>query len=288
VYYIHYFNRLTPLPDAKDIQLVKGFFEGGEALNMHLHSVAVTLGNGRQIVLRSVQSLHSGYQLDQSAMDAMVDLFTARDLQLCEAHTQVNEKLRGYIKRVRSQFLNSEVSKVLFDGTISLESMLQHHLVVELVNSKSFLTCYRTVIPYFWIAKSEWVLAIIDTATSSVHFVHPFYDISISTLISSDERSTLNVFLKDKIESILQNSTVEEYVPDKWTFHMNIEENGRVTVVNGIRTAVYNANDSGLYVLYAMECDFFDTPIFAPDITHWSNFRTRMAYCLLSKQLLLF
>ena len=277
---------MTPLPDAKDIRLVKGFFDGGESLNLHLHSVAVTLGNGREIVLKTVQSLHTGYQLEKPAMDAMIDLFAARDMQLCEAHTQVNEKLRGYIKRERSQFLNSDVSDVLFDGTISIGSVLQHPLILEMVNSKSFITCYRTMIPYFWSAKSEWVLTIIDTATSSVHFVHPFYDSAISTLITSDERSALNFFMKDKIESILQNSTIEDYVPGKWTFHMNIEENGRVTVINDVRTVVYNANDSGLYILYAMECDFFDSPIFAPDLTHWSNFRTRMAYCLLSKQLL--
>ena len=86
------------------------------------------------------------------------------------------------------------------------------------------------MIPYFWSAKSEWVLAIIDTATSSVHFVHPFYDSAISTLITSDERSALNFFMKDKIESILQNSTIEDYVPGKWTFHMNIKENGRVSL----------------------------------------------------------
>ena len=279
-------NRLTPLPDANDIRLVKGFFDGGEPLNLHLHSIAVTLGNGQEIVLKSVQSLHSMYQVDKLAMDAMVYLFAARDLQLCEAHTQVNEKLRGYIKRERSQFLNSEISVVLFDGAISIESMLQHPIILEQVNSKSFLVSYRTVIPYFWSAKSEWVLAIIDTATSSVQFVHAFYHSAISTLVTSDERSALNVFLKDRIESMLKNSTVGEYVSTKWTFHMSIEVNGRVTVINDVRTVVYNANDSGLYILFAMECDFFDSPIFAPDRTHWSNFRTRMAYCLLSKQLL--
>ena len=192
----------------------------------------------------------------------------------------------GYIKRERSQFLNSEISNILFDSAISIESMLQHPIILEQVNSKSFLLSYRTVIPYFWSAKSEWVLAIIDTATSSVQFVHAFYDSAISTLISSDERSALNVFLKERIESILQISTVGEYVPSKWTFHMSIEVNGRVTVINDVRTVVYNANDSGLYILFATECDFFDSPIFAPDRTHWSNFRTRMAYCLLSKQLL--
>jgi hypothetical protein len=169
---------LTPLPDVKDIRLVKGFFDGGESLNFHLHSVAVTLENGREIVLKTVQSLHTGYQLEKPAMDAVINLFAARDVQLCEAHTQVSEKLRGYIKRERSQILNSDVSDVLFDGTISIGSVLQHPLILEMVNSKYFITCYWTMIPYFWSAKSEWVLATIDTATSSVHFVHPFIVLS--------------------------------------------------------------------------------------------------------------
>lgn len=266
--------------------MVNGFFQGGESLNLHLHSRAVTLGNGSEVVLKSVQSLHSGYCCDQSVMDAMLYLFAARDLQLCEAHTQVNEKLRGYVRRERSQFLSSEISGVLFDGTASMESILQHPILVEIINLKSFITFYRTVIPYFWSSKNEWVLTIIDTVTSSVHFLHPFYDLSISALITSDERHALNLFLKDRIASILQTTTGLDYLPGKWTFHMGIEENGRVTVINGVRTVVHNMKDSGLYVLYAMECDYFDTPIFAPDPVHWSNFRTRMAYCLLNKQLL--
>jgi hypothetical protein len=41
---------------------------------------------------------------------------------------------------------------------------------------------------------------------------------------------------------------------------MSMEVNGRVTVINDVRTVVYNANDSGLYILFAMECDLFDSP----------------------------
>jgi len=117
-------------------------------------------------------------------------------------------------------------------------------------------------------------------------FCTSIYSAISTLLITSDELSALNFFMKDKIESILQNSTIEDYVPGKWTFHMNIEENGRVTAINDVRTVVYNANDSGLYILYAMGYDFFNSPIFAPDLSQWSNFRTRLAYCLLSKQLL--
>ena len=286
-YYIYYIiNRLTPLVDANDIRLVKGFFEGGEPLNLHLHSPAVSLGNNLEIVVKSVQSLHLGYKIDHVAMDAMIYLFGARDLQLCDAHKQVNEKLRGYVQRERSQFLGSEISNLLFDGTASMESILQHPKILDIVTSKSVTTCYRTVIPYFWSTRGEWVLAIIDTVTSSVHFIHPFYASDITAPISSDERSALNIFLKDKIEQVLRKTIGDEYVPGKWTFYMNIEENGRVFVINDTRTVVYNATDSGLYVLFAMECDYFDSPVYAPDPTHWTNFRTRMAYCLLNKQLL--
>ena len=275
--------RLSIVPDANDVRLVKGFFEGGESLNLHLHSHAVTLGNGLEIVVKNVQSFQQGYRFDVAAMDAMVYLFNARDLQLFEAHTQVNEKLRGYTKREQSQYVSSDVSRVLFDQTLSLESILHHPTVLEIINSKSFIKFYRTVIPFFWI--DEWILIIIDTITYSVHFLHPLYSNDITNPSTSDERYTLNVFLKGHIEAILQTSTGEEYTSGKWKFHLSLEEPGRVTVIDGTQTFVYNNEDSGLYVLFAMECDYFDSPIFAPDQTHWSNFRTRMAYCLLNRQL---
>ena len=276
--------RLTLLADANDVRLVRGFFEGGESLNLHLHSHAVTLDNGAEIVVKNVQTLQLGYRLDIATMDAMVYLFNSRDVQLCEAHTQVNEKLRGYIKRDQSQYLNSKVSHVLFDESLPIDSKLQHPTVLEIINSKSFLKCYRTVIPFFWI--DEWILVIIDTMTYTVHFVHPLYSTGIRDPSTADERCTVNVFLKGIIEAILQTSTGEGYISGKWTFYLSLEENGRATVINSIRTVVYDTEDSGLYVLFAMECDYFDSSMFAPDCIHWSNFRTRMAYCLLNKQLL--
>ena len=78
-------------------------------------------------------------------MDAMVYLFAARDLQLCDAHKQVNETLRGYVQRGRSQFLGSEISNVLFNGTTSMESILQHPKILKIITSKSISTCYRTI-----------------------------------------------------------------------------------------------------------------------------------------------
>ena len=253
-------------------------------MNLHLHSHAVTLGNGVEIVVKNVQSFQQGYRLDVTAMDAMIYLFNARDSQLLEAHTQVNEKLRGYTRREQSQYISSDVSRVLFDQTSSVESMLHHPTVLEIINSKSFITYYRTVIPFFWV--DEWILIIIDTITYSVHFVHPLYSNDITNPSTSDERCALNVFLKGHIEAILQTSTGVEYTSGKWKFYLSLEENGRVTVIDGTQTVVYNNEDSGLYILFAMECDYFDSPIFAPDHTHWSNFRTRMAYCLLNRQLL--
>ena len=225
-------------------------------MNLHLHSHAVTLGNGIEIVVKNVQSFQQGYRLDVTAMDAIT----------------------------QSQYISSDVSRVLFDQTSSVESMLHHPTVLEIINSKSFITYYRTVIPFFWV--DEWILIIIDTMTYSVHFVHPLYSNDITNPSTSDERCALNVFLKGHIEAILQTSTGVEYTSGKWKFHLSLEENGRVTVIDGTQTVVYNNEDSGLYILFAMECDYFDSPIFAPDHTHWSNFRTRMAYCLLNRQLL--
>ena len=129
--------RLTLLADAKNVRLVSGFFEGGESLNLHLHSHAVTIDNGVEIVVKNVQSLQVGYRLlDIATMDAIVYLFNSRDVQLCEVHTQVNEKLRGYMKRDQSQYLHSKVSHVLFDESLPIDSKLQHPTVLEIINSK--------------------------------------------------------------------------------------------------------------------------------------------------------
>ena len=53
----------------------------------------------------------------------------------------------------------------------------------------------------------------------------------------------------------------------------------------GMNRKVAARNDSGIFVLYAMECDYFDAPIFA-DPQDWVNIRRKLAYSLLRKQLL--
>ena len=44
--------------------------------------------------------------------------------------------------------------------------------------------------------------------------------------------------------------------------------------------------DSGIYITYAIECDYFDAPIFA-EPQDWVHFRNRLAYCILKKEFLL-
>ena len=49
---------------------------------------------------------------------------------------------------------------------------------------------------------------------------------------------------------------------------------------------VSNVPDSTIYILYAMECDNYDTPIFADD-QDWPNIRRKFTYSLINNQLLL-
>ena len=44
-----------------------------------------------------------------------------------------------------------------------------------------------------------------------------------------------------------------------------------------------NHVDSGLYVLYAIECDYYDCPIFATTPEDFYNIRMKLSHCLLYK-----
>ena len=53
-----------------------------------------------------------------------------------------------------------------------------------------------------------------------------------------------------------------------------------------ISLSVTDRNDSGIYVSYAMECDYFDLPIYGELSSDLLNLRKKLAYWLLKQQLL--
>ena len=54
---------------------------------------------------------------------------------------------------------------------------------------------------------------------------------------------------------------------------------------SGMFGKVALSTDSGIYLTYAIECDYFDAPIFA-DTQGWSLIRQKMAYCVLNQEIL--
>jgi len=282
---------LSPILDAREVQTVQGMFAGGEPLNLHLHSHAVTIGDdesGISVNVRSVQSLCSGYICEDIAMEAIILLFNSRDKAICGAYKEVNENKVGYIPRVSSVYISIKLSKILFESNnVSLDSLLQHPLVIELVSSKTLLLQYRTVIPFFWSLFQEWVLIILESTTKRIQVIFPRYHSSIGCPTTADDRVTLNTVIREVLLKIIQHSDSESFVDSSWAFVYSDPEdvNDKLLLVGDAQTVVYDRKDSGVFVLYAMETDYFNAPFYAPERRDWDNFRIRIAYCLLSKQL---
>ena len=277
--------------DAKEIQTVQGMFAGGEPLNLHLHSNAVTIGDEENTVdinVRSVQSLCSGYSVENPAMEAIIQLFNSRDKSICEAYKEVNEKKIGYIPRMRSLYISINISTILFNSNdASLDELVQIPVVAGLISNRSIVSNYRTVIPYFWSLHQQWIVIIIDSITKRILILYPRYDQSIRCPSTSDSRVALNSAIKEVISKLIQLSDNENYVETDWIYQYSDPEdsNDKVLLIGESHTTVFHANDSGIFVLYAMETDYFNAPFYAPEKLDWDNFRIRLAYCLLSKQL---
>ena len=277
--------------DANEIQTVQGMFAGGEALNLHLHSNAVTIGdeeNTIDINVRSIQSLCSGYSVEHPAMEALIQLFNSRDLSICDAYKEVNEKKIGYMPRVRSLYLSAKISTVLFNSNdVPLDELLQNPIVAGIISSRSLVSHYRTVIPFLWSLHQQWIVVILDSITKRILILYPRYDQSIRCRSTSDSRVALNSVIKEVLSKIIQLSDTANYVETDWIFQYSDPEdiNDKIQLVGESLTTVFHANDSGIFVLYAMETDYFNAPFYAPEKIDWDNFRIRLAYCLLSKQL---
>ena len=118
-------------------------FAGGEARQLTPEHDAVKMTLHLVIKVRDIQSFQAGALLSKNCMDAMMMLFTERDGQLNAAHKLVNLKKKGYVERIKSQHIQSEVADLLFQFT---SPCFDDPKLVLLAQSLS--TNYRTTIPY--------------------------------------------------------------------------------------------------------------------------------------------
>ena len=187
-------------------------------------------------------------------------------------------------------FILSSVSDKLFSSMHSIDHIIQDSDVRQVVQDVSIIYSHRVIIPFFWEEKQEWLLIIIDNSSSSVHIIYTAYESVSLSKSNNKDRSSLSNYLSVRIKSILQelksfHALASASMPNDWLFlycdpfsatiqNLNRTPNGRSGVVKV-------TNDSGIYVSYAIECDYYDAPLFAEN-TDWTNFRKKIAYCILN------
>lgn len=87
---------------------------------------------------------------------------------------------------------------------------------------------------------------------------------------------------------------IEQQPPIPWTFVNYFNSATEDQPVDSQRRIPLTHNHgvpekaaSGIYIIYFVECDYFDAPIFAPLDMDWINIRRTLAYCIINEQLLL-
>ena len=318
-----FLSRLSDDFDHEQSTYIQRIFEGGEALHLNSSSPLVTIGV-IVLTIETLRSFSSAHLLLPKAMDALMELCRDRDKQLCEAHKIVNERKQGYIPRLETLYLKSNVANILFSNEISISAAISSLDLSTLFNERAFTSHYRILIPYFWSSKKEWILVIADNFTREIHIVFTKYsnvELYASTL---DEREALTVFLSERLlevlayaytlgtllirpveeEEIDERAEIDEgnqdpvtatapptvlATPQAWKVICQQPEKTIPMHCNRTPQAmkdchVSSQEDSGIYIAHAIECDYFDAPIYAQE-GDWTTIRKRFAYCILSNQL---
>ena len=311
------YYRLDSVTDADDLQLIRDLFAGGESRRMSLTSIAVRIeDNLSQHLADTFQSLQSGIHnvsvsvfqtfqagnlISKEGMDAVLQLFINRDQQMCEAYTQVNEKKPGYVQRSESFYIKSKLSDILMREQ-SVESMLADPSIAFCIQKQLFVKAYRCIIPILLEHKNEWILIIFDPSTRSVHTIYPKYTADVLQGSSGDERVSNSIFLRDKLNAILSaaSSPALQATPDanivSWQFYCiynstgvndTLKDNVNHRTPTGMDCGVSQHNDSGIYILHVMECDYYDCPVFNTIADDWNIIRMKISHCILNKQLII-
>jgi hypothetical protein len=211
---------------------------------------------------------------------------------------KVNEKKIGYILRQESYFVSSKIASILFAADTSMEGTIAHPLVQSLIRSATFLTKYRIVIPFFWSCMKEWMLVIMDTYLKHIYLIYTRYTSPVG-LSSSEDRLNLNESIVKKLQRILKESAVpigqenleQNSSPSSWKVFYHDPDIPLASIQLGCnRTprnlpgSVSKQEDSGIYIAYAIDCDYYDCPIYATE-EDWVNIRRNIAYYVLNTHL---
>ena len=195
----------------------------------------------------------------------------------------------------------SEVANILF-SELTIDVTLRHNSVQLLANTGTLLTAHRTIIPYYWSAKMEWLVVIVDNSMKEIHIVYPRYVSPIEAAISALDRDKQNQLIVTKIKAVLdisvmpatQMATAAEKTNSmslSWKIICSDPEVATINIPKAcsrtpchMEGCINNKQDSGLYISYAIECDYYDVPIYA-NLDDWENFRLKLVYYLLNNDL---
>ena len=182
---------------------------------------------------------------------------------------------------------------------------------------------YKIVIPFFWAVKAQWLLFTVESRNNQIHFVFPKFTDPQLSQSNADNRANLTldrlaavIAEADKIAPDLEapknnepaiSATATADVaptiePRRWTV-VSQDPEARISaschrapahsilttiscILHLLPGCVVNPVDSGIYIAYAIKCDWFDAPIFAQD-ADWESLRINFAYWVLNSQLLL-
>ena len=293
--------------------------------NLNPNSIIVTVNNKYPIDVKCIQSFNINQQLSEKAMDAFLELCVLRDAQLVTAYNEVNHDKAGFVPRLGCMYLLSTFAILLMQPDVSVEQFLNYDLVQGLIRKQAYQISYRSVIPLFWKGDpNEWFLIIVDSSNHSVNFIFTKYSAVIDSQICDDAKAALCVDLKEKLSGLLSaqptpptptptppTTTIITTDADEgqqlidhhqqptiiiqWTFINHFSSTGTDDLHTDphrrIPLSHYHCVSEktalGIYIMYSIECDYFDTPIFAPLETDWLNIRRNLAYCIINEQLML-
>ena len=249
------------------------------------------------VTVQMFQSFQAGEVVSNDAMDSILQLFINRDQQMCNAYLQVNEKKPGYVQLSKSMYIKSCFSTKLMRDE-SVEAMLEDPSIASCIQKQFLLK--PSPLPMYYAStlgnKNEWILIVIDPALHSVQIIiYPQYSGNVLQASSGDERVANNsIVLKDKLFAILSASdlAVQSHPnPEQWLFFYYIYNSAGTNnilkndtnhrIPDGMDCGLVNHVDSGLYVLYAIECDYYDCPIFATTPEDFYNVCMKLSHCVL-------
>jgi hypothetical protein len=263
-------------------------------------SVVVTIDD-TPILVKSIATLKKGKIMDNIIMNALMQLNKARDELVCSAY-KVNEGKPGYVPRKPCSYIRSEVANILFSSELSVEETLENPAVQLFGNSGTLLTSYRTIIPYYWKDHKEWMLVIVDSSAKEIHIVYTRYlrpelsGINAELKESQNQQivSKLTALLSNSVEPVVEGATAAQrshFVNRSWSIIYVSPDIDSENIPKSYNRTPCHMNcglgvkqDSGLFIAHAIECDYYDVPVYAtPD--DWEVIREKLVYYVLNNDL---